>query len=66
MSELPTDAITRCINRAKDFTFAEDAAEAFSQLQALLDENYRKEAQIVELERRITDIHRHYAKRLGD
>lgn len=39
MSELPTDAITRCINRAKDFTFPSDAPVASSQLQALLDEN---------------------------
>lgn len=37
-----------------------------SQLAELLDDNCRKEAKIIELERRIVDIHRHYAKRLGD
>ena len=60
MSELSTYAIEMCTESSAY------GDEAKTELQALLDENYRKEAQIVELERRITDIHRHYAKRLGD
>lgn len=51
---------------SKDSATAYQAIVAERQLQALLDDTYRKEARIVELEREIVDIHRHYAKRLGD
>jgi len=64
MTELETYAIRELIECYGTGTNAQVLAN--KQLQTLLDENYRKEAQIVELERRITDIHRHYAKRLGD
>ena len=65
MSELPTNYIKFCAEETS-ILFPSNGALALDQLQALLDDNDRKEAQIVELERKITDIHRHYAKRLGD
>lgn len=73
MSELPTDAIYDVINEAQAIQYLDDGRDivemthnALSQLRNLVDAIHVKEAQIVELERRITDIHRHYAKRLGD
>ena len=69
MSELETYAIRELIALgllSKDSATAYQAIVAELQLQALLDDTYRKEARIVELEREVVDIHRHYAKRLGD
>ena len=73
MSELPTDAIYDVINEAQAIQYLDDGRDivemthnALSQLRNLVDAIHVKEAQIVELERRITDIHRHYAKPLGD
>jgi len=71
--ELPVDAIYDVINEAMAIQYLDDGRDivemthnALSQLRDLVDAIHVKDAQIVELGRRITDIHRHYAKRLGD
>lgn len=69
MTNLLKDALDNLIELgllSKDSATACQAIVAKQQLQVLLDDNYRKEARIVELEREIVDIHRHYGKRLGD
>ena len=69
MTNLLKDALDNLIELgllSKDSATAYQAIVAKQQLQALLDDTYRKEARIVELEREIVDIHRHYGKRLGD
>lgn len=71
--ELPTDAIYDVINEAMAIQYLDDGRDiiemthsALRQLRDLVDVARVKHAQIVELERKIIDIHRHYAKRLGD
>lgn len=71
--ELPVDAIYDVINEAMAIQYLDDGRDitqlthdALCQLRDLRKDINMKDAQIVELGRRITDIHRHYAKRLGD
>lgn len=54
-SELPTNYIKFCAEETS-VLFPSNGALALDQLQALIDDNYRKEAQIVELERKIVYI----------
>jgi hypothetical protein len=67
MSNTPTlDWLIELERMSNDSPTAYRAIVAKRELQALIDDIHVKEAQIIELESRITDIHRHYAKRLGD
>ena len=69
--ELPTDAIYDVINEAMAIQYLDDGRDiiemthnALQQLRDLVDVVREEDAQIVELERRITDIHRHYVKKI--